>query len=89
MQPPPGRRWTGDRGAIPGEPAYILDANEHGDGPAALIEHETPKGSRWEAALDTGKSLGVYDSLPDAAERAEKWVDRVTKRAARSLFGQA
>jgi GGDEF domain-containing protein len=84
MSPPPSKRWTADRGSIPGEPAYYLDGGPD-DAKAALIEHENRNGSasKWEAAIIDHQgelqSLGKFDRLDDAARRAERESDLESK----------
>lgn len=80
---PAGPRWVGDRGAIPGEPSHFLDVK--GDdletAKAALVEHEVEGSGNatWEAMLPGGKSLGVFDTMHDAAKAAEAGVSRGTE----------
>ncbi len=76
---PPGPRWTGDRGAIPGEAAYLLDDDGTWESNIALIERETPEGSRWEA-MDDQQSIGEFSTLAEAAQAAEVYVDEKDKQ---------
>jgi hypothetical protein len=69
--PPPGPRWIGDRGAIPGEPTYFLDGDL--ESASAAI---TPWEGRWggilfDVALANGEVVGTYDDLEIAARAAE------------------
>jgi hypothetical protein len=69
--PPPGPRWIGDRGAIPGEPTYFLDGDL--ESASAAI---TPCEGRWggilfDVTLANGEVVGMYDDLEIAARAAE------------------
>ena len=82
LTPPPGDRWYGDRGAVPGEPSYYLDIPEDGDtedARAIITEVDDPKGAYWTAsALDKNNEpvdLGKFTSHEDAARVAEMYVD--------------
>lgn len=79
---PPGDRWTGDRGAIPGEPSLFLDGDAK-TAKAALVEVPNDKGEAvWEARIPGGRSLGKFTELADAAKAAEAHVDKPTERRA-------
>ena len=81
--PLPGPRWTGDPGAVPGEPAYELDG-----GRAALIEIQTAKGSRWRVVLEGGGRIGESISFTEAARMAERVVPVRTGPTTLSLTSQ-
>jgi diguanylate cyclase (GGDEF)-like protein len=87
--PPPGPRWQGDRGAMPGEPSHFLDVPRDGsfdDGKAALMEVEDDKGrAHWEAHDREGTPIGKFSSQVDAAKAAEEWVDRGRNPEARQV----
>jgi hypothetical protein len=72
-KPPPGR-WYTDKGSIPGEPREFLDVpgGDLNKAKAAIIEHETPKGTKFEAVTSDGKSLGTFDHPQQARAAAEK-----------------
>lgn len=79
---PPGDRWTADRGAIPGEPAFFLDQDTDGNSSAVIIEHENFPNKPFEVFVDDAgvdKPLGRFASIKEAAQEAEKMVDRFTK----------
>jgi hypothetical protein len=69
-------RWYTDPGSIPGEPQEYLDVQ--GDdlegAKAVIIEHETPKGPRFEARTGDGKSLGTFEFAEQARKAAENSV---------------
>ncbi len=73
---PPGPRWQGDRGAMPGEPAYFLDGETEEDAKAAIIENEVEGGGfTYTAWLNDGRSFGPYGEISLAAQAAEAAVD--------------
>jgi N12 class adenine-specific DNA methylase len=73
---PPGDRWTGDRGAIPGEPSMFLDGDAE-TAKAAIVEVPNDKGeATWEARNAKGESLGQFTDLEAAAKAAEAHVDK-------------
>ncbi len=77
---PPGDRWTGDRGAMPGEPSLLLDGDAE-TAKAAIVEVPNDKGeATWEARNAKGESLGQFTDLNDAAKAAEAHVDKPTER---------
>lgn len=85
---PPGPRWWGDRGAMPGEPVYHLDMRD-GDidtSRAAIIEHdvEGTGNSTWEAVLPSGKSLGKFDTPTEAAKFTEAALKKAGEQVPRS-----
>jgi hypothetical protein len=74
--PPPGDRWTADRGAMPGEPAWFLDGDSE-DAKAAITEVQDPRDpgrSTFEAHLPGGELLGKFGTVEEAARHAEKMV---------------
>lgn len=74
----PGERWTGDRGAIPGEAAYFLDGETAEDAKAAITEVEDarhPGRATYEAHLPGGELIGKFGTAKEAARHAEKVVD--------------
>lgn len=74
---PPGDRWTGDRGAIPGEPSHFLDGDAE-TAKAALVEVPQKEGEAvWEARDAEGKAIGQFSNLEDAAKAAEVHVDKL------------
>ena len=77
---PPGNRWTGDRGAIPGEPAYFLDGDEE-TGKAAITELiDDHGGVLFEATDAQGNSIGVFQTIGQAATAAETQFPELTKK---------
>jgi len=72
--PPPGSRWTADRGAIPGEPMYFLDGDPV-TARASITERESSGGLLYEPMLADGTSLGVYDDVQVASEAAAYVID--------------
>ncbi len=81
--PPPGDRWTADRGAIPGEPLYFLDQSPEGpdDSQAAIIEHEVEDGSLFELVDPDGRSLGMFKDPGSAATAAEEMFEEPPAKA--------
>jgi len=72
---PPGSRWEGDRGAMPGEPIAYLDAEEGGfdTAKAAITEREIPgRGILYDATDADGNALGTFQTIEEAARAAEK-----------------
>lgn len=74
-----GGRWYTDKGSIPGEPREYLDATKDSldDAKAAIIEHETSKGTKYEAMTSEGESLGTFDHIEQARAAAEKKFTKV------------
>jgi hypothetical protein len=75
---PPGDRWTGDRGAMPGEPAYFLDGETADTAKATIIEIEDPRQlgrATFEAHLPDGELIGRFGTTEEAARHAEKVID--------------
>jgi len=76
--PPPGPRWTPDRGAMPGEPELLLDMPEGGEpseAKAAIVQREDPREpgrARWEVMDSEGESHGLFSTPEEAAKEAEK-----------------
>ncbi len=70
--PPPTKRWTADRGAIPGEPMYFLD--DFDNPKAVIIEQETKDGFvLFEVVGGKGEKLGIYNTLEKAGRKAEEF----------------
>jgi N12 class adenine-specific DNA methylase len=91
---PPGDRWTGDRGAIPGEPSHFLDVqdDDFGTAKAGIVEVQNDKGEAvWEAKAPGGKSLGQFTDLEAAAKAAEAHVGdrRTAPRPVRSPYPES
>jgi len=76
-------RWYRDKGSIPGEPVEYLDSTKDSveDSKAAIIEHESAKGTKFEALTSDGKSLGTFDHIEQARTAAEKAFPKITKAA--------
>jgi hypothetical protein len=66
-------RWYTDKGSIPGEPRQYLDVpgTDLDKAKAAIIEHESAKGTKYEAIDNEGKSLGTFDHAEQARAAAE------------------
>src|SRR3990167_1066288 len=78
---PPGKRWTGDRGAQPGEPVYYLD--DFDEPRAVIIERVNNVGDvLYDVRTAEGRGLGIYATLEDASKRAEEVFPPVTPEAA-------
>ena len=79
-------RWEGDRGAIPGEPYFILDAtDENPDGKAYLTETEVPgKGALWTAMIADGATKD-FSSLKEAASWAESQAPALSESGDRGV----
>lgn len=75
---PPGRRWNGDRGTIPGEPTYFLDGDVD-NAKAAITPHETAdqSGTLYDVHLANGELLGTYGDLKSASTAGEYAVDHI------------
>lgn len=77
---PPGDRWTVDPGAMPGEPAYYLDAEGDIDKSRfAIKEVQPPEGgpSRWVATeAEKGEIAPSRETLAEAARDAEERADQ-------------
>ena len=70
--PPPGERWTADRGTQPGEPFAFLDGNAD-TAKAALIERADEQGNvLYEAVDDSGQSMGIFSTVQEAKNMAER-----------------
>jgi hypothetical protein len=72
---PPGDRWTGDRGAMPGEPAWFLDGETADKAKAAITEIEDPRDPgrhTFEAHLPSGELIGKFGTIKEAAKHAEE-----------------
>jgi hypothetical protein len=69
----PTGRWTPDKGSIPGEPREYLDVpgGDIDKAKAGIIEHESAKGTKYEAMTSEGKSLGTFDTMDEAKAAAE------------------
>lgn len=69
----PSERWYRDKGSIPGEPVEFLDVpgDDLDKAKAAIVEHESPKGTKFEAIDAEGKSLGTFDHMEQAKAAAE------------------
>jgi hypothetical protein len=69
----PKERWYTDKRSIPGEPRAYLDVpgEDLDKAKAAIVEHESPKGTRFEAVDSEGKSLGTFDTMDQAKAAAE------------------
>ncbi len=73
---PPGERWIGDRGAIPGEPSFFLDGDAE-TAKAAIIERPTESGgATWLAVDREGNAIAETTGLEQARKAAEAYVDR-------------
>jgi len=81
---PPGPRWTNNPGAIPGEPALLLDVKD-GDpdtAAAAVVEVEVEgKGVLYEARDADGNVIAREATVEEAAAAAEKAVKPKTDPA--------
>jgi hypothetical protein len=72
--PPPGDRWTADRGAIPGEAGWFLDGDKE-TAKAAITEVEDardPGRATYEVHSADGDLLGKFGTIEEAARHAEK-----------------
>ena len=69
--PPPGPRWIGDRGAIPGEPTYFLDGDLESASAAITPWEGRCGGILFDVSLANGDVVGTYDDLEIAARAAE------------------
>lgn len=72
-------RWRPDKGSIPGEPREYLDVSEDDltTAKAAIIEHESPKGTKYEAITSDGETLGTFDHMIQAKAAAESKFKKV------------
>ncbi len=92
--PPPGPRWTPDRGAMPGEPELLLDMPEGGEpseAKAAIIQREDPREpgrARWEVMDSKGESQGLFSTPEEAAAAAEKRFPAETQNAELSDYAK-
>jgi hypothetical protein len=73
--PPPGPRWCGDRGAIPGEPTYFLDGDLDTAEAAITPREVSGNGLLFDVLVGDALLLGTYDDLRIAATAAEYAVD--------------
>ncbi len=92
--PPPGPRWTPDRGAMPGEPELLLDMPEGGEpseAKAAIVQREDPREpgrARWEVMDSKGESQGLFSTPEEAAAAAEKRFPAETQNAELSDYAK-
>jgi hypothetical protein len=81
--PPPGERWSADRGAMPGEPFAFLDGDSE-TAVAAMRETEVPgKGVIYEVHDTNGDLIASGSTEAEAARLAEQ---RIDGEAARRQF---
>jgi hypothetical protein len=76
---PPGPRWTGDRGAMPGEPMLYLDGDSPETAKAAIVEEQDPRApgrSTFDAYLPNGELLGRFGTAEEAARHAESIIPK-------------
>jgi hypothetical protein len=77
QKPAPSKRWTSNKGGIPGEPLFWLDVpgDDLDAAKAAVVEVENPRNSavsHYELLDADGNLLGRYSTSDEAAEAGEK-----------------